>query len=93
MKISIGKNETLGSIQKKFQYAYPYLKLEFFKSKSDGQPLREQLPDTLTVQYTDDQHGHKLINIESDRTVEKLENDLFKKLGLNVQVMRKSGGL
>ncbi len=93
MRISISKNDTLDSIQKKFQSSYPFLMLEFFKTKGEGRASRERLPASLVVQYAGDLHSHIWISIKGNRTVGKLEDDFCRKTGLNVQVMRRSGNL
>lgn len=96
MRIQIDRSEPLRNIQAQFTQAFPFLKLEFFKTPHKARktaPTADIIkPDELVARYTTVPDKVD-INIDKKMTVEKLEDEFYKKAGLSVQVYRKSGNV
>lgn len=92
MKINITSNKTIEEIQSEFNGEFPYLKIQFFKSGHKvfkGNEKKELIPINTTIGLL--KHHNGSIEISDDMTVSDLEQMFKQKLGLNVQVFRKSG--
>lgn len=96
MKIKIASNKTVSELQKDFNKAFPYLKIEFYKVPYKSGTL---LPtsklvrhDTALSQFRQvDKEGE--LELDPEWTVAKLEQELWESYELSVQVFRKSGSL
>ena len=96
MKLHIAPNSLISDIQKEFNKAFPFLKIEFFNNKSFSRTefsaqqiiaANRRIVDTqLAIKDGDIQINEEMKVIE----LEKLFKDKFK---LAVQVFRKSGNL
>ena len=96
MKLHIAPNSLISDIQKEFNKAFPFLKIEFFNNKSFSRTefsaqqiiaANRRIGDTqLAIKDGDIQINEEMKVIE----LEKLFKDKFK---LAVQVFRKSGNL
>lgn len=95
MQIQIDRSEPLKNIQAQFTQAFPFLKLEFFKTPHYARknaPSSDIIkPDEPIARYTTVPEVN--IAIDKNMTVENLENEFYKKTGLSVQVYRKSGNV
>lgn len=92
MKINITNNKTIEEIQAEFNGEFPYLKIQFFKNGHKafkGNEKKELIPVSTTIGLL--KHHNGSIEISDDMTVSDLEQLFKQKLGLNVQVFRKSG--
>lgn len=93
-KIKINDTKKLSGVQKEFNEAFPYLKVEFFKHKHgahDGSPKRDILDMDLTLKQCRRKHNEGFIVLDGEMTVTELEK-LFQDIyGLSAQVFRKSG--
>ena len=79
----------ISNLQKEFNSAYPFLKLEFYKTIESGFS-RKHIKDSVSLRAA----GLKLpgvFEISDIMSVGTLENSLRIKFGLQVQVSRKSG--
>jgi hypothetical protein len=91
MVLRILSNQTVSDVQKEFNHAYPFLKIEFYKNIEPGFSRKHLVPQTpikaagLTNEGT--------MEITDFMTVGSLESGFREKFGLNVQVSRKSGTL
>lgn len=95
-ELGIEKGMRLKDIQKGFNTAYPFLKLEFFKkphSEKRLSPSSEKINPEEKIKKIPHHSGHHSIKIGSDRTVADLEQEFWKFFGLSAQVFRKSGNL
>ena len=81
-------------IQKEFNEAFPYLKLEFFKHNHNtfaGNPKNDmQVPGEVIKQVSKGNLKEK-ISIDEEMPVYMLEQLFREKFGITVQVFRKSG--
>jgi hypothetical protein len=93
MNIKIIEDDLLRNIQSDFQKQYPYLKLQFYKRvpttgiylpETDKLSLETPLEDATLF------HCAAMIDIAPERTVEAVEEDFLRMLGLLVQVFRRS---
>jgi hypothetical protein len=96
MTINISGTRHLNEVQKDFNNYFPFLKIEFFKKshgieKSSGP--QKIIPQTHTVSDARTSNEEGYFEIWPDMTVAELEQSLWKKYGLSVQVFRKSGNL
>ena len=95
MKLYVHKESSIRSIQKEFSDCYPFLKVEFYKNYSKGQPLPKALiltPSELTKNIGLLHHG-LAININKSRKVFEVEKDFENLSGMSALVFRKSGNV
>lgn len=94
MKITINDQQSISDIRDSFNKLFPFLKLEFFsKRHQSGEasslkfliPKETMLKECRTIHYTEE------LFITPDMRVQELEELLWTRLGLGVQVFRKSG--
>lgn len=88
MKIDFLKSTVVGEIKRKFSAAYPYLKLEFYKSRT-GRIARDK--DILSKVQPSMREGR--IKINETMKVKDLEDVFDSDFLLNVQVFRQSGNM
>src|ERR1700689_4389607 len=95
MKLYISKESSIKSIQKEFREHYPFLKIEFFKNYSKGQPLPKAIAITPVelAKKIDQACDGKTININGLRTVGEVEKDFENLFGLSALLFRKSGNV
>ena len=93
--IVIDESQTIESVQKKFNSAFPFLKIEFFKDShtigSGSKKKRMYESGTIKLINLNKNFKRGRISIEANRTVANLETDFQNQFGLNIQVFRKSG--
>jgi len=92
MIINITNNKTIEELQADFNNEFPYLKIQFFKHSHKmfkGSDKKELIPISTTIGAL--KHHNGAIEISDNMTVSDLETMFKQKLGLNVQVFRKSG--
>lgn len=96
MNIKVIEDDILRNIQNDFSKQYPFLKLEFYKCSHPeyvGSPESERLSADLPLEEATAFHCSGMIDISSLRTVAEVEHDFLKRLGLSVQIFRRSGQL
>lgn len=96
MQIYISEDATIASIQNDFREAYPYLKLEFYQQPHEvaqPSPAWEKISSATPIEDIRMMHTFGWIDISPKRTAMELEHDFRHTMGLNMQVMRKSGEL
>ncbi len=97
MKIRIHTDTTIAEVQQKFSELYPFLKIDFYrKSKGDDSALYEAADlidsdEKFSEIATMEQPIQ--IDIDPDRTVAQVESECYEKLGIAMQVSRKSGSV
>lgn len=97
MYLEIDGEQKIGDVQSKFSSWYPYLRIEFI-SKAPASCPRHRLAQIISGQkiikdVPQFNMSNALIRVSGDTTVRDLEDQFFSKLGLTVQVLRKSGNL
>ncbi|HJT74357.1 MAG TPA: hypothetical protein VJ720_10070 [Chitinophaga sp.] len=93
MEIYISEEDILGNIQDRFQEVYPYLKLEFFLYPHPVQgpsDLGARVSPETPVEVIRMVHSFGWVDIGDNRTVEEVETDFCRDLGLYVQVFRRT---
>ncbi len=96
MKLKIDDSKRISAVQKEFNDAFPYLKLEFFErphAKGSGSPKGQMKSASLTLEQCRKQHGSGSLVIQESQSVASVEKLFFELYGLSVQVFRKSGKL
>ena len=96
MKLIIDGARQIHDVQKDFNEAYPYLKIEFFKqgNKKAIQPSAKNiLNHSLTIDDARRLHNNGRLEIKDAMKVGELEYEFKEQYGLNVQVFRKSGNI
>lgn len=94
MKITLDDNKKLCEIQKEFNKHFPFLKLEFFESKSamkgifSKKNLIQDTDKTLKEIAWKNKSGD--MNISSSQKVHDVEKQFVEKFGIYIQVFRKS---
>jgi hypothetical protein len=85
---------SVSDVQKRFSWLFPYLMLNFFKNRHDSNAICGQnimyCPD-VKIEEIKMKFCNGEFEISDSMTVAELENKLYDKFGLTVQVSRKSG--
>lgn len=93
--IVIDESQSIESIQKKFNNAFPFLKIEFFKNPHSVGfgSKKKRMYEAGSIKLIDLNKNFKRgrVSIDTNRTVANLESDFQNQFGLNIQVFRKSG--
>jgi hypothetical protein len=96
MHLYIAPNRLISDIQKEFNDAFPFLKLEFFNNKSLSRPdfsAKQIIPQTRKVGDNQIAITDGDIEISEEMKVSELEKLFKDQFSLAVQVFRKSGNL
>ena len=96
MEIYISEEATIASIQRDFQEAYPLLQLAFYQQPHEiGEHCcpEEKIPAETPIEDIRMVHTFGWIDISKHRTAAQIEQDFRRLLGLNVQVIRRSGDM
>ena len=94
MLLNINQNKAISDVQKDFNLAYPFLKIDFYKLSDPkrGPASRTHLINTLSIKNAGlTTQGN--LEISDALTVGQLEKTFREQFGLYVQVSRKSGNL
>jgi hypothetical protein len=95
MKIYISDKKKISSVQKEFNDAFPFLRLEFFSKPPhalNGSARQFLISESnKTIGICRKVHTNKHINIVPTMSVNKLEQIFSETFGLFVQVFRQSG--
>lgn len=96
MHLHIAPNRLIGEIQKEFNESFPFLKIEFFKTRSFSRS--EFLPNQIIPSLRKIGDGQQTISdgdieITQEMKVKELEKIFKDKFSLAAQVFRKSGNL
>jgi hypothetical protein len=96
MILKITENTTIEEIQQEFQRRFPYLKIEFYKTKhrpGEGSRLKDQYESHLTIGQAAGKDKKGVININGLMKVSELEQLFHEIFEVNAQVYRKSGDI
>ncbi|MRG45328.1 hypothetical protein GFS24_09385 [Chitinophaga sp. SYP-B3965] len=96
MEIYISEDATIAGIQLEFRDVYPFLALEFYRQPhepGEASPPGEKLPPETAIDDIRIMHPFGWVDIDGSRTAAEVEYDFRHIIGLNVQVLRRSGGL
>lgn len=94
MELHVIEEDLLCNIQRSFQAYYPFLKLLFYKSPyraADVFHKAELLDEHLPMEEVTMFHTSGWVDVGPERTAMAVETDFFHKLGLSVQIVRRSG--
>lgn len=96
MKLAIDEHTTIKEVQKEFTEVYPFLKIEFYKKPHEEKELSDKkyrlAPDKVLSKEGNAFKSAK-IDIDKSKTVADLEKEMYEKLGVAMQVSRKSGNI
>jgi hypothetical protein len=96
MEIYISEEATIASIRQDFREAYPFLQLAFYQQPHEtGESCcsSQRIPPETPIEDIRMMHTFGWLNISHQRTAAEIEQDFRRLMGLNVQVLRKSGDL
>ena len=96
MELIIKNSRKLSDMQRDFNEAFPYLKIEFFSKPHDTKKAslgKDRINSDRTVKSIRTKSVEGKINLTESRTVAEFEGELQSIYGLNVQVFRKSGNV
>lgn len=94
--MTITDDKKLLDIQREFYDKFPYLKLEFYKSKhgtGEGSSNQELINPNQTIGEVRTIHTKGDLSINGHIKVATLEKNFSEQYGLNVQVWRRSGDI
>jgi len=87
----------ISEVQKDFSFAYPFLKIEFFKNGStrkERYAFEKLLPNKLPMKDAWFLNRHEgELQFGDETTVLELEKEFMRLFGLSAQVFRRSGNL
>lgn len=94
MLLNITQNKVISDVQKDFNRAYPFLKIDFYKLSDPqrGTATRTHINNTLSIKNAG-LISQGDLEISDALTVGQLEKTFRDQFGLYVQVSRKSGNL
>lgn len=90
----ITDTKTLREVKMEFQDKFPFLKLEFYKSRhaeGQGSLEKDHLDESVTIGHARQEHNEGELGIHGNVKVSTLEQSFQDMYGLNVQVFRRSG--
>ncbi len=93
--MKIANDRRLKDLQDDFQKAFPYLKIEFYKSShqyGEETSKEDALDSNLLVQDARTMDNYGLMTLDGNQKTIEFEKLLAQIYGLNVQVFRKSYG-
>jgi hypothetical protein len=96
MHLHIAPNRLISDIQKEFNENFPFLKIEFFKTKSFSRSefmAHQIIPSQRKIGESQQSITDGDIEIEADMKVKDLEKIFKDQFSLAMQVFRKSGNL
>lgn len=96
MEMQISDDRRISELQADFNKCFPFLKIEFFSvahTKNQLSSLKDMVPRDRLLGSFRTNYEEGTINLDNNKTVFELEDEFYKKFGLNVQVFRKSGSL
>lgn len=94
MLLHIAPHRLIGDIQREFNAAFPFLKLEFYRPEENAViPSKRFLPSRYLIQNARRAGAEGDVLVEENMTVSELEKQFRSLFGLAVQVHRKSGNL
>ena len=94
ISLVINANKKLSLIQKEFNLLFPFLKLEFFRTKhgiKGSNPKKDLLKQDFTLKEFRKKNATGSILITEDMVVSNLEELFEEQFGVSAQVFRKSG--
>lgn len=94
MEIKFDKSTRLSQLQADFGKRFNYLKIEFFKLKSgpqDSYKATDILKNTLNIGEVSSKVNMDTFHIDGLMRAGEVERKFSEKLGINVQIFRKSG--
>jgi hypothetical protein len=95
MKINISDRKRISAVQKEFNDAFPFLRIEFFtrshRAEKGSGKKHLIIPDHKTIGECRRIHNSSFISITPGMKVSKLEQIFLDEFGLAVQVFRQSG--
>ncbi|HNQ60955.1 MAG TPA: hypothetical protein PKJ62_01085 [Bacteroidia bacterium] len=94
MDIKFDKSTKLSKLQTDFQQRFNFLKIEFFREKSEPNAqytAKDILPNTHSIGEVSSGLEAEPLHIGGGMKVRDVEKDFSEKLGLYVQIFRKSG--
>lgn len=96
MEIYISEEAIIANIQQDFQEVYPFLQLAFYEqphAKGKCCPTEERISADTPIEDIRMMHTFGWIDISKNRTAAALEQDFKRLMGLNAQVLRRSGNM
>lgn len=95
-QMKIADNHSIKDIKGQFRQMFPGLKIEFYKQAhgaNEGSKATDQHEETKSIGEIRSQHNTLDLVIDPEMSVAQLEGDFEEKMGLHVQVFRKSNAL
>jgi len=96
MHLRIGPNRLISDLQKDFNNAFPFLRIEFFQNRNKQLPaftFRQMIPQSQRIVEGQTALTDADIEVSPDMKVKELEKIFKDQFSLAVQVFRRSGNL
>ena len=88
MKIIVGAEKMVATLQEEFHAKFPFLKIEFFEAKT---PDKTKIAGNKAFGFLGNNRNSDHITIVPSMTVAELEKNFRAHFGLSTQIFRKSG--
>lgn len=92
-EIVLKPDSLISDIQSQFNSLYPFLKIEFLKNNSPTSGKSLIVNTIYRLKDLSNFSTTQKINVDKTRTVAEIAADCINKIGLSVQVLRKSGNV
>ena len=92
----IQQDSDIRTVREHFCEWYPYLRINFFRNKNNGQTITSQsivFSDTTKLNEINPGFSGGVIEIFDEMSILEFENEFFRRYGMSVQLSRKSGNL
>ena len=92
----ISDDKKISDIQQEFQQLFPHLQIRFYQGQHEegkASPPEAMLDPALSIGEVRKVHQAGELTIDPEMTVAGLEEQFWRRYGLNVQVFRRSGNL
>jgi hypothetical protein len=94
MELEIRDKKTVAELQKDFSREFPFLKMEFYAAVHKNASAKLQvLAEQKQISECSTLHREGSISIGKEQTVKQVEQDMWDRFGLSVQIFRKSGNI
>jgi hypothetical protein len=92
-EITITNDTKVRDVQTEFEAYYPFLKIEFSKSKSGILTRSHKVNSDSLISKISNLPVPVILNVDVERTIAEVEKECQDLLGLSIQICRKSGNV
>ncbi len=94
--MTIYPQQSLAELRQKFNFLFPGLDIRFYQTshqKYEGSAPQDEWDNSLNISEITDINVPVQIDLDHQKTIESLEYEFLAKLGMNIQIFRRSADL